>query len=375
MTRSRYRILFLGLASCVASVMFVAPAERPASAQTYTSYQYGTTPYSDVMGNAAQCGDSYNCRGKPSLVTCGLSKAQLVAAVLSPTYGEAGRHNNDGTSDLSFAPAPGAMGRSDFDTNEYARANGTSGSRLSNVFWYTGIGLWENDDKYTGNAGLNTDVFFRFGDGYAGAMATITAKRWCTINHNRTTTTPAFVGANIYNIWNSVESSAQPQFGGCSLSGSATRTNDRCVSNFNQILSGTESGTAMYSGGGLELQKCQMYNIPNSTPFTCIYIDPSEGGLYINNCDITCVPPTAVNGLNPLSAPFYAFHTKANNGDDLEWRYWTAECTGLNYDYFAYRRTQKAVDGYLQITPVTGKFTRYATNDTGQRSGYCRHYG
>jgi len=269
--RVGHRARVLGAAAVVAVVVLgVLPAglppavgaSTPASAQTRTM---GRTPLDDILYWADQ------------RKACGLSRDQLAALMIAPTYPETG---------ASGTQAPSPMTLSRYDTQRNLWAFGDTATPWTKAFWYPGVGMWQFDSAGRWDLTAATAISTWTS---AAQAATTMASRWCQ-NPSR-----SYVWAPWY---------------GCG--------GGRCEAIYNQIFNGTSllgvaTDPAVGRDGGMVTRSCAIGGIGT---VTCHYVDPARAEGFTG---------WRVAGWGPTPAP-QPFYVVAHNG--REYRFWARHDTG-----------------------------------------------
>ncbi|MCU0269451.1 MAG: hypothetical protein MUF83_12510 [Acidimicrobiales bacterium] len=252
----------------VLPVQLVAPGSAPrgvtsAEAQT-TTKTFGAEPLADVLYWADQ------------KKACGLSRDQLAAMMMSPTFNETG-------APATVSPSPMTLSRWDNQTSLYAYASKTQYPR---AFFHPGVGMWQFDSAggwpLTGATAINS---------YTSAQqaATVIASRWCV------NPTWAYALAPWY------------------YCGTTTicQDNYRAVFNGTSLTVRSDPTTTRY--GGMQQRSCTVAGLG---AVTCWFVDPSQA----QGHDVFNLPNF---GPAPISAPFYVVESGGR-----EYRYWLKQDTG-----------------------------------------------
>ena len=269
--RVGHRARVLGAAAVVAVVVLgVLPAglppavgaSTPASAQTRTM---GRTPLDDILYWADQ------------RKACGLSRDQLAALMIAPTYPETG---------ASGTQAPSPMTLSRYDTQRNLWAFGDTATPWTKAFWYPGVGMWQFDSAGRWDLTAATAISTWTS---AAQAATTMASRWCQ------SPSRSYVWAPWY---------------GCG--------GGRCEAIYNQIFNGTSlvgvaTDPAVGRDGGMVTRSCAIGGIGT---VTCHYVDPARAEGFTG---------WRVAGWGPTPAP-QPFYVVAHNG--REYRFWARHDTG-----------------------------------------------
>ena len=214
---------------------------------------------------------------------CGLSRDQLAALMLTPTFLESG-------SGISVAASPMTLSR--YDTQSGLYAFGNASTPYPKAFFHPGIGMWQFDSAggwpLTAAGAINTDT--------AAQQASATmANGWCN-------------GHTPKAAWG-------PWSGDC---GNANC--DTLLGLYNQIFDGTAlvniaSDPSVGSLGGMEQRTCIVGGLGGAT-MPCSFVDPSKA-----QGSSSWASPNF--GLSPISAPFYVLQSGGK-----EYRYWLKADTG-----------------------------------------------
>lgn len=243
-----------------------SPALIASAATASTTRTFGAGPLNDVLAWADQ------------KKACGLTRDQLAAMMLAPTYPETGAYGPN---------APGPMTLSRWDNQAALYAYGDPNSSFAKAFWHPGIGMWQFDSaggwKLTGADAISSTTS-------AQTAATLMAQRWCT-NPTR---------AYAWAPWNECV------------------TTSVCEDIYNQIFDGTQltnlvADSTVTSDGGMERHSCTSLTFG---PVACAYVDPLKAQGYKAWANTSF-------GLSPVSAPFYVFAI-----GPTEYRTWLADDTG-----------------------------------------------
>jgi hypothetical protein len=208
---------------------------------------------------------------------CGLTRDQLAAMVMVPTFTETGA----GT---QYTPSPMTLSRYDNQAGLYAFKD--SNTAFRKAFFHPGIGMWQFDSAGGWNLSAATAI-----NTYTAAQtaATLMAQRWCQNPSRPYAWAPWFY---------------------CG-------TTSICEDLYNEIYDGTslvniKQDQSVSAFGGMQSRTC---DTPVGT-VTCYYVDPAKAeGL------ASWAAPNF--GPAPISAPFYVFEAGG-----YEYRYWLPEDTG-----------------------------------------------
>ncbi len=208
---------------------------------------------------------------------CGLTRDQLAAMVMVPTFTETGA----GT---QYTPSPMTLSRYDNQAGLYAFKDINTAFRKA--FFHPGIGMWQFDSAGGWNLSAATAI-----NTYTAAQtaATLMAQRWCQNPSRPYAWAPWFY---------------------CG-------TTSICEDLYNEIYDGTslvniKQDQSVSAFGGMQTRTC---DAPVGT-VTCYYVDPAKAeGL------ASWAAPNF--GPAPISAPFYVFEAGG-----YEHRYWLPEDTG-----------------------------------------------
>jgi hypothetical protein len=225
----------------------------------------GRTPLDDILHWADQ------------RKACGLTRDQLAALMIAPTYPETG---------ASGTQAPSPMTLSRYDTQRSLWAFGDTATPWTKAFWYPGVGMWQFDSAGRWDLTAATAISTWTS---AAQAATTMASRWCQ-NPSR-----AYVWAPWY---------------GCG--------GGRCEAIYQRIfdgvrLTGVATDPAVGREGGMELRSCAVGGI-GTVP--CHYVDPARAQGFAG---------WRLPGWGPTPAP-QPFYVVAHDG--REYRFWARHDTG-----------------------------------------------
>ncbi len=242
----------------------VPVAGRPVEAAAAETF--GSTPLDDVLHWAGE------------KAACGLSRDQLAAMMLAPTYPETG---------ASGTQAPSPMTLSRYDTNRGLYAFGSTTTAYPQAFWHPGVGMWQLDSA----GGWNLTAAGAISSWTSAAeVATTLSQRYCAGG------TRSYAWALWYGCGGGVcEAIYQRIFDGTKLVGL-----------------GRDAGVSRE--GGMDERECSMAGV--SGTFTCYYVDPAEAEGFAG----FAIPSW---GRAPITEPFYVF-----DRDGREQRHWLRADTG-----------------------------------------------
>jgi hypothetical protein len=218
---------------------------------------------------------------------CGLTRDQLAAMMITPTFFEAGAPTNR-------SPSPMTMSR--YDTSSGLYAFGAPGA-ANKAFFHPGAGLWQFDSAggwpLTASGAINTYTA-------SSQAATVIANRWCNSSGSD-------VARRAY-AWG-------PWFE-CTNGSTAAGS---CEAVYNSVLVNgvltVDRDPATGSLGGMEQRTCSVGGIGS---VSCAYVDPSRAQGWTSF--------TAPGfGPSPITAPFYVFDSGGR-----EYRYWLSADTGYS---------------------------------------------
>lgn len=256
------------------------------------TYKFGDAPIQYVESAANQY------KG-----TCGLTKNELIAYFLAPTWGESADLLLNGQRWAS--PSPMTLGRHD------------TGSRLvppeeseSGAVWHPGIGAWQLDDGGIGSSAKPGQERFDSSTATTLVVGGMVDRL----------TTAGCKPANIFSPW----------------SASCGAKYSTCFARHDAILKILNSGATLPTEsvdrfGGGELHMCRLAGHTVS----CLFVDPGNAqpkGETRNWSDPLLQTPLK------LARPFYVYHlTDDVNKVTYEWRYWLAADTLNGHDIAARR--------------------------------------
>jgi hypothetical protein len=252
-----------------AAMVGVTPVEVPlAPTSPAEARGVGRTPLDDILHWADQ------------KKACGLSRDQLAAIMMAPTYPETGA---SGTS----APSPMTLSRWDTQTRLYAFED--KATPWQKAFWHPGIGMWQFDSAGFWNLTAASAISTWSS---AEQAATTMAQRWCA-NPSR---------KHVWGLWYACSSSSI------------------CEDIYNFVFDGTKlrnltTYTTVTREGGMQVRTCRIGT--TSTP--CYYVDPAKAEGHAG---------WAANGAgpSPISAPFYVVSSGGR-----EHRFWLSQDTGYPF--------------------------------------------
>jgi hypothetical protein len=252
------------------------------AAPAAADWTFGSTPVDDVLAAAAA----------EVPTACGLTRDQLAAIVLAPTFPETGAYD---------VGTPSPMTLSRYDNQNGLHAFGNPDPAFRNAFFHPGVGAWQFDSA--GAWGLSADATINTFTASALA-ADVMAQRYCGAPVG---STPQQRRARAWLPWHGCDSGA-------------------CETIFNQLytggaLNGVVRDPAVGRLGGMEQRTCRLIN--ESTTFTCWYVDPgrAQGHVAFRSPNF---------GPSPVTAPFYVY---ARNG--REYRHWLIPDSGYAYEISA----------------------------------------
>lgn len=297
--RRGLRAVVLVLASAVLAtgmtvVELPAAGPRPADARGV-----GQTPLDDILFWADQ------------KKACGLSRDQLAAMMLAPSYPETG---------ASGTTAPSPMTLSRWDTQSALYAFGDKATPWQKAFFHPGVGMWQFDSA----GGWNMTAANAISTwSSAQQAATTMASRWCA---------------------NPTRKNAWAPWYGCA-------TSNVCEDIYNYIFDGSKlRNLSIYSNvgrdGGMEARACRF----GATQLTCHYVDPARAQGH-NGWAYPSAGPT------PITAPFYVFSLGGR-----EYRIWLAQDTG----YLAAIRADKPVTANARTSLVWGTTNEFCDLTLGR---------
>ncbi len=259
---------------------------------------FGSNPYVAVQRAAS------SVTGNSSLNTCGMTSAQLTAALIAPTYNESGNQTQ------TFAPSPGALGREDKNwPNLYVSDNAYkfSDDPRRRVDWMPGTGLWQADD---GGFGRPYSTEKLTASGLAVPVARYLIGQYCSN------------GGSVAAMFD------MGMWSGCAQTLHSSAGD--CVYYYNQLYN-SATGTlqainkpAMSDGAGTKKRQCQIGNSQAAQTFDCYLVTP--GTTTTEHCPPNMCGKSPTAGL-ALSAPFYVWRAKDSSGY-VEARYWPPSSTG-----------------------------------------------
>lgn len=263
---------------------------------------FGSKPYAAVDRAAS------TVIGNTRINTCGMSKAQLTAAMIAVTYNESGNQTE------TFAPAPGALARGDVNRETFyvsKDAFAQESNPRRRVTWHPGVGLWQYDDQ---GAGTSFSVEKLTATGLATEVGTYLVQRFCM----RGRTPAAMFSMN--------------QWSGCGKKFHTGPDANDCIYYYNQLYDSTSgrlktiNKPAMSDGGGTQKRLCQIGTDQAAETFDCYLVIPGK--------DTTEHCPAAMCDRSPtadvaLSKPFYVWKAVDKKaGKPAEARYWPESSTG-----------------------------------------------
>jgi hypothetical protein len=247
-----------------------------------SAHSFGKTPLDDVIekaGNATRC--------------TGLTKNELAAMMLAPTWPEAAGGSTE-------APSPMTLSRFDTDIDLWSFRTIDQQRR---AFWHPGVGMWQFDEaglgaSMTANQRINTSTA-------AQKAADTMASRYCNAGGK-----PAERRAFAWSPWFA-----------CGSSTCENLYQEHYCSASDTVCNVTTNGNVTRQGGMLT-RNCR-YGAGPAT-FTCWYVN------YTNAQGVTTSWQQAPldgesDGPSPLAFAFYVY---LGSGD--EWRHWLEEDTGYN---------------------------------------------
>jgi hypothetical protein len=260
--------LIVALLLVGAWVCGVVPIDRPSfggTAPASATRGMGQTPLEDILYWADQ------------KKACGLSRDQLAAMMMAPTYPETG---------ASGTQAPSPMTLSRWDTQAALWAFGDRSTPYQRAFWHPGVGMWQFDSAGGWNLTAATAISTATS---AEQAATVMAQRWCTSPSLRYAWGPWY---------------------GCA-------TSTICEDIYNELFDGTQlRNVTVYAtvtrDGGMETRSCRLF----ATTVPCHYVDPAKAQGFAG-----WAVPSA--GPTPVTAPFYVVSM-----DGREYRFWLKDDTG-----------------------------------------------
>jgi hypothetical protein len=245
----------------------VVPSAAPAEARGM-----GQRPLDDILYWADQS------------KACGLTRDQLAAMMIAPTYPETG---------ASGEQAPSPMTLSRWDTQSSLWAFGNKSTPYQRAFWHPGVGMWQFDSA----GGWNLTAATAISTGTSAQQAAaVMVSRWCA-NRSR---------AYVWGPWY-----------GC-VSGNI------CETIYQQIYDGVRLRNITVDAlvtrdGGMATRSCRF----GSAIVTCHWVDPSRA-----QGAKGWASPSA--GPTPITAPFYVLSV---NGREM--RVWLKQDTGYGVNVSA----------------------------------------
>lgn len=282
------------------------------------AHDFGANPLRKVKqraGNADRC--------------TGLTKNELAAMMLAPTWGESGAGS-------SGSPSPMAMGRSDFDNDLYSFGTRDHQER---AFWHAGVGMWQLDDS---GLGTNMTVNQRVAVGPASKKtARYMAGAYCG-----TSGTPAQRRAAAFRPWFACGN------GQCE----ALYDEHYCGRSDNVCNIDTHTGVGNF--GGMKVNQCRWGGDFGSS-FTCWFLDivNAQGDTSFWKSD----PKTGSDSITPLA---FAFYSWLSNGREV--RNWVVDDTSYAREIRAKRRL-----GRDSRSGLTWRHPLRPMCDTDLRKGTC----
>jgi hypothetical protein len=262
-----------------------------------SAHSFGSTPLDDVVeeaGNATRC--------------TGLTRNELAAMMLAPTWPETGAGNS--------APSPMTLSRSDTDIDLYSFGTVDNQQR---AFWHPGVGMWQLDDAGLGafmpaNQRINTLTAAR-------KVAETMASRYCKSSGSPQNRREA----------------AWAQWFACG-SGVCEDLYREHYCAFDDSVCNIDRTPGVGRLGGMQTRICRYHAGPAT--FTCWYVNPANAqgdtGFWQSDPKMGDRP----NGLSPLAFAFYVY-LRTDTKPDKEWRHWLQEDTGYDVGEVFARR----VDG------------------------------
>lgn len=254
-------VVLVVLGVTVADAGAPTPVTAPAAAETF-----GSTPLDDVLYWADQ---------KKS---CGLTRDELAAMVLAPTFPETGATG-------TLSPSPMTLSRYDTSKGLYAFSNPSTA--YPQAFWHPGVGAWQFDSS----GGWNLTAAGAINTWTAAQQATtLIASRYCT---GKTRT-------YAWGPWYACASST-------------------CEAIFDRIydgskLVGVNRDLGVTREGGMVERTCSMVGVVGTFP--CWHVDPAKA----QGVSTWRLPAF---GKSPITKPFYVF-----DRDGREQRHWLRADTG-----------------------------------------------